>query len=48
MRGLGNCRDALVTKVTGVTMEGFRGSLWLPPTQSISRTCREHGGLADY
>jgi hypothetical protein len=27
MRGLGNCRDALVTKVTGVTMEGFRGSL---------------------
>ena len=38
----GCCRDALVTKVTGV---GWIQSAKVPPTQSISTTCRDRLGL---
>lgn len=38
----GCCRDALVTKVPGV---GWIQSAKVPPTQSISTTCRDRLGL---
>jgi hypothetical protein len=44
----GCCRDALVTKVTGLKVYGWIQSAKVPQTQSISTTCRDRLGLVDF